>query len=195
MYTDIPRKDVINKTNNNNTRICSFDIENMYTDIPREDVINKTNNILKNNIEIEARTRKEIIYIMRTIMRLSYFQFDLQYYEQTEGLAMGAPISVIIAEIFIQYLEHKYIDPIFRTREIIAYYRYIDDILIIYDQHKTNIGQTLEEFNNIQPSIKFTSEKEQEKINYLDITIHIKKQKIRIFNIQKTNAGRHHNTH
>jgi hypothetical protein len=30
-----------------------------------------------------------------------------------------------------------------------AYYRYVDNILIIFVQHKTNIEQTLEEFNNI----------------------------------------------
>jgi DNA-directed RNA polymerase subunit L len=46
----------------------------------------------------------------------------------------------------------------------------------MYDQNKTNIEQILNEFNNIQPSIKFTIEKEQHtKINYLDITIHRKK--------------------
>jgi hypothetical protein len=59
-------------------------------------------------------------------------------------------------------MEHKYMYPILRTGEIVAYYRYVDDILIIYDQHKTNIEQTLEEFNNIQPAIKFTTEKEKQ---------------------------------
>jgi hypothetical protein len=89
--------------------------------------------------------------------------------------ALGAPISAILAKVFIQYMEHKYIYPVLRTREIMAYYRYMYDILIIYDQRKTNIQQILEEFNNMQPTIKFTIEKEQkEKINYLDITIHRK---------------------
>jgi hypothetical protein len=131
----------------------------MYKNIPRKEIINITNNILENNIEIEVSTWKEIIHIMRTIIKQNYFQFDQQYYEQTEGLAMGAPISAILAEIFIQYMEHKYIYQILRTREIVAYYRYVDDILIIYDQHKTNIEQTLEEFNNIQPTIKRTKGK------------------------------------
>jgi hypothetical protein len=40
-----------------------------------------------------------------------------------------------------------------------------------YEQNK-NIEQTLNEFNNTPLSIKFTTEKEYEKINYLDITIH-----------------------
>jgi hypothetical protein len=38
---------------NSNTRICSFDIENMYRNILRKEVINITNNILENNVEIK----------------------------------------------------------------------------------------------------------------------------------------------
>jgi hypothetical protein len=113
-------------------------------------------------------------------MEENYFQlYQKYYYIQTEGLAMGAPISAKLAEIFIQHIEHKHLYPILKTQEIIAYYKYVDNILIIYDQSKTNIAQTLNEFNNIQPSIKFTIEKEQhEKINYSDITIHRKGKRL-----------------
>jgi hypothetical protein len=48
-------------------------------------------------------------------MRQNYFQFDQEYYEQTEGLTMGAPVSAILAEIFTQYMEHKYI-PNFKNK-------------------------------------------------------------------------------
>jgi hypothetical protein len=90
---------------------------------------------------------------------------------------MGAPTSAILAETFIQHMEHEHIYPILKTQEIIAYCRYVDDI--IYDQDKTNIEQSLREFINIQPSVKFTIEREQhEIINYLDITIHRKDKKL-----------------
>jgi hypothetical protein len=78
-------------------------------------------------------------------------------------------------------MEHEHIYPILKAQKTIAYYRYD----IIYDQNKTNIEQTLNEFNNIKPFIKFTTEKEQhEKINYLDITIHQKNKKLE-FSIQR----------
>jgi hypothetical protein len=55
----------------------------------------------------------------------------------------------------------------------------VDDILIVYDRQKTIIEKTLEEFNNMQPTIKFTIEKEQkEKINYLYITIQRKNERL-----------------
>jgi hypothetical protein len=74
---------------------------------------------------------------------------------------MGAPTSAILAEIFIQHMEHKHIYPILNTLGIIAYYKYVDDILKLYDQNKTNIEPTLKEFNNMQPTIKISIEKEQ----------------------------------
>ena len=42
----------------------------------------------------------------------------------------------------------------------------------MYIDDKTNIYRVLEDFNNLVPSMKFTSEKEQNnKINFLHITI------------------------
>jgi hypothetical protein len=89
---------------------------------------------------------------------------------------MGAPISSILAEICIQHMEHTQIYPILIEQQIIAYIRYVDDILIIvYDHNKTNIDHTLNEFNKLQQTINFTIEKEQqESINFLNIGIHRK---------------------
>jgi hypothetical protein len=68
-------------------------------------------------------------------MEQNYSQFDHQYYKQSDGLAMGAPTS-ILAETYIH--EHKQMYPILIKQQIIAYIRYINDILMIYDQNKTN---------------------------------------------------------
>jgi hypothetical protein len=71
----------------------------------------------------------------------NYFQFNEKYYEQTEGVAMGAPTSVILAEVYIQHMEHKQLYPILTRYQIMGYFRYVDDILIIYNQNKTNIHE------------------------------------------------------
>jgi hypothetical protein len=90
---------------------------------------------------------------------------------------MGAPTSAILAEVFLQYLEHTQIVDILKKHQIIDYYRYVDDILIIYKPQKTNISNTLNEFNAMHHKIKFTMEQQsQNMLNYLDliITIHDK---------------------
>jgi hypothetical protein len=106
-------------------------LQHVSTQLGHPQVTHYYKELLENNIEIETNTREEIIFIMGIIMKQNYFQFDQQYYEQIEGLAMGAPISAILAEVFIQYMEHKYIYPVLRTRKILSYYRYMDDIPIV----------------------------------------------------------------
>jgi hypothetical protein len=95
-----------------------------------------------------------------------------QYYIQNEGLAMGAPTSAILAEVCIQHLEHTSIADILSKHQIMDYYRYVGDILIIYNAQKTNIINTLHDFNAVHPKLKFTMEQQtQNRLNYLDLMI------------------------
>jgi hypothetical protein len=106
------------------------------------------------------------------ILEQNYVEHNGKWFKQNAGLAMGAPTSAILAEVFIQYLEHTTICDILMKHQIIDYYRYVDDILIIYSSHKTHIENTMYEFNNIHPNIKFTMEKETNNtINFLDLSI------------------------
>jgi hypothetical protein len=62
---------------------------------------------------------------------------------------MGDPTLSILAETYIQHMEHTQTYPILIKQPIIAYFRYVVDILIIYDQNKTSIDHTLNEFNKL----------------------------------------------
>jgi hypothetical protein len=85
---------------------------------------------------------------------------------------MEAPTSALLAEVFIQHLEHTEIMNILQKSQIIDYHRYVDDILIIYNSHITNIDDILNKFNCMHHKIKFTIEKEESsKINFLDLCI------------------------
>jgi hypothetical protein len=85
---------------------------------------------------------------------------------------MGAPTSAILAEIFLQHQEHKHIINLLQKHNIIDYYRYVDDILIIYNEDNTDIDHTLKDFNSIHPNIQYTIEKQTDNtLNYLDISI------------------------
>jgi hypothetical protein len=65
---------------------------------------------------------------------------------------MAAPMLAILAETFMQYLEHTVISKILNKHQILDYYRYVDNILIIYNTHNTNIENTSEELNTIHPN-------------------------------------------
>ena len=51
---------------------------------------------------------------------------------------MGSPISSTMAEVYLQYIEEMYIKQWLDSKKIVYYKRYVDDILIIYDQNRTN---------------------------------------------------------
>lgn len=86
-----------------------------------------------------------------------------------EGLA---PTSNILAKVYIQHTEQKQLYPISKEGQIIGYFRYKDNSLIIYNWNKTNVGETLTEFNKQSTSIKFIIKKEQHNsISFLNSTI------------------------
>jgi long-subunit acyl-CoA synthetase (AMP-forming) len=80
--------------------------------------------------------------------------------------------KLFVLNCISQHLEHTSIANILRKHQIIDYYRYVDDIVIVYDEQEASINNMLKIFNAIHPKFKFTIEQQtQNKINYLDLTI------------------------
>ena len=83
-----------------------------------------------------------IIKITTTITQQNYFIFNNKYCTRPEGLPIGSPISSILAEIFIHYIEQTLIlneENNKYANKIIYLYIYVDDILLL---HNGNSRQT-----------------------------------------------------
>jgi hypothetical protein len=92
---------------------------------------------------------------------------------------MGAPSSAIIAETYLQNLEHNQIYNLLKKYKITGYFRYVDDIMIVYDKNKTHINTIITEFKTKLPTINFTVEKEKnQKLHFLDLIIHREHNKL-----------------
>ena len=86
---------------------------------------------------------------------------------------MGAPSPGLIAEMFLQHIEHLHMAHLTHRHRIINYCGYVDDILLIFNSNHTNIQVILDDFNTLNPKLHFTVEAERDHtINYLDISIH-----------------------
>jgi hypothetical protein len=106
-----------------------------------------------------------------------YFQFQDTLYIQKDGLVKGAPTSSLFSEIYLQHIENTKIVDILIQHQIIGYFRYVDDMLIVLKKDTTDIYDILNRFNNIMPAMKFTIEEEKgNKINFLDTCITIIKK-------------------
>jgi hypothetical protein len=120
---------------NQKLRLASFNISSMYTNIPTEELIKIINTACQNN-NIEDNLTRNIIKLSKIIIDQNYFQFLDKTYVQTEGLAMGAPTSSIFSELYLQFLKNSTIYNFLLNYDIKGYFRYFDDILIIYDEGK-----------------------------------------------------------
>jgi hypothetical protein len=123
-------KDLSEIPYNPDLRIASLDIYNMHTNIPTKDLLNTIENTCKNN-GLESTVKQEILRLTRMIITQNYFRFQNTTYTQKNGLAMGAPSSSILSEIYLQFTENTKIFEILKNFIIEGYYRYVDDILII----------------------------------------------------------------
>jgi hypothetical protein len=86
---------------------------------------------------------------------------------------MGVPTSPLLSGIYLQFLEHNNIYKILIEQNIIAYFRFVDDILIVYNTKHTDIDNILHSFNQLHPLLLFTLRHETGgNINFLDLTVH-----------------------
>jgi hypothetical protein len=165
------KNDLLEIPYDQNLKFASFDITNMYSNLPINELI-KTVDIMSDKQGIGDELKHEKMKISQIIIKQNYFQFQNTLYIQEERLVIGGPTSSIFPEIYIQYIENKTISDILLKYHIVRYFRYVDDILIVYNKDTTNIYDVFSVFNNIIPTVKFTIEEEKEnKINFLEITI------------------------
>ncbi len=164
-------ENLINTQISSDTKLYSFDITNMYTNIPVDNTINLIENTLNNKKESRIYI-KQITNILHTILKQNYFEYNNKIYQQTDGLAMGAPTSAIISETFLQEIDKSIINIIKENDPHGIYYRYVDDAIYISQNSGININKITQEINKIHNKIKFTVEEEtNNKLNYLDLTI------------------------
>ena len=121
---------------------------------------------------VDENTKLALIKLTKTLLDQNYFRSENTTYLQPEGLAMGAPTSSVFSEFYLQHLENHKIYNLLLSHKVEGYFRYVDDILIVYNEDNTNIDILLDHFNNLTPKLKFTIEKENNRqINFMDVAI------------------------
>jgi hypothetical protein len=153
-----------------NQRLITYDIKDLYVNIPINEVIQIIHNSLGCQTPQDKTT--QIIKLTRTILSQNYFMFHNKIHYTNKGVAMGSPISNIIAEIFLQHYKNTYIKQALDKHYIQYYTRFVDDILIIYDNSKITHEQITQQFNQLHTNLTFNPSQEIKKtVNFLDLQI------------------------
>ena len=73
--------------------LSSYDVSALFTSVPIDPALNIIKDLLDKDTTLEF------------CLRNTYFSFQDQFYEQVEGAAMGSPVSPIVANLYMEYLE------------------------------------------------------------------------------------------
>ena len=123
-----------------------------------------------NKNKINKDTIAQAALMLDTILIQNYLKFNNKFFQPHKGVAMGSPISGLVAEIFLQH--HKLLKSIIDIKKIIFYNRYVDDVIIIYDERLTNSNEILNYMDNIHPELHFkVTDEENNNISFLDLLI------------------------
>lgn len=102
--------------------------------------------------------RGDFIQFVSLCVRFGTFIFEGEEYVQHKSLAMGSPLSAVMACLYMETLEA---DSYFRILgKGSVWLRYIDDILAVV-RSGTDIDNKLRLLNNVNRDIQFTIEREQ----------------------------------
>ena len=77
--------------------MVSFDIVSPFTNVPVEETL----------ILLRQHFKDDVLALYKHVLTSTYFCVDGQLYEQTDGVAMGSPLSPVIANFYMEEFEKK----------------------------------------------------------------------------------------
>ena len=76
--------------------LSSYDVSALFTSVPIDPSLNIIKDLLEKDHTLKERTVMEvsdIILLLEVCLKITYFSFQDQFYEQVEGAAMGSPVT------------------------------------------------------------------------------------------------------
>ena len=151
----------------------SYDVTSLYTNVPVQETIDLTlSKLFTNDDQLVLGLNKEQY---KRLLELStaetYFMFNDEIYQQTDGLSMGSPVAPALANIFMSVLEQNFMNQCPAVCKPLFYKRYMDDTFVLF-ANSEKAAHLKNYINSRHPNIQFTMDKEQNcTLPFLDINV------------------------
>ena len=93
--------------------LVSFDVTALFTSVPVDKSLEIIFDLLTKDSTLSQRTTlnpAQVRDLLAICLKSTYFQYNQTIYSQTEGAAMGSPVSPIVANLFMEWFEVQAID-------------------------------------------------------------------------------------
>ena len=119
--------------------LVSYDVTSLFTNIPLQETIDIAINLIFNHNPNLNITRKELKKLFLFATSQTHFMFNSKFYNQIDGVAMGSPLAPVLANIFMDFHESKWLNE-YNLRKLKLYLRYVDDILAAFNNEQDSLN-------------------------------------------------------
>ena len=137
--------------------LVSFDVSSLFTNVPVDEAISVICGRLREDETLGDRTilsPEQIAELLEMCLKSTYFSYGGSSYEQKEGVAMGSPVSAVVANLYMEFFEELALETALTRHRL--WKRYVDDTFCILRKGSTE--EVLHHLNGVKPTIKFTVE-------------------------------------
>ncbi len=141
-------------------KLASFEVKVLFTSVPVQWAMEAVIKVVdKVNENVLPMGKEDYIKLVSLCMRFGCFTFDGQECVQHKGLAMGFPLSAVMASLFMELLEEE--EFIWIMGRGLLWFRYVDDTLVVVWK-STDVENKVSMLNCVNEYIQFTVEEETE---------------------------------
>ena len=162
-----------------------MDVVSLYPNISHQEGISACEKALEQR-KVKSIPSSYITKLISFILTSNTMRFLDNYYHQIKGTAIGTPMAVNYANLFMSAFEDQMIDAYRKKHGCVplSWVRYIDDIFFLWNDDIESLNKFLafcnsySENNGYQSNIKFTAEYSKTEVAFLDTKIKIVDGKI-----------------
>ena len=148
--------------------LVTLDVSSLFTNIPHKDGIQACSDFLDRRVNPTIQTTR-LCDLIRMILTNNTFTFNGQHYRQIKGTAMGTKMAPSYPNLFMGKFEENALASATHSRLI--WWRYIDDIFLLWTQGEDQLNSFITYLNNLHPTIKFRSSFSYSEIPFLDVNV------------------------
>ena len=108
--------------------LSCYDVSALFTSVPVDPALNIIKDLLEKDHTLKERTVMEvsdIILLLEFCLKNTYFSFQDLFYEQVEVQPGVPPVSPIVANLYMEYLEQKALSTAPNPSR--SWHRFVDD--------------------------------------------------------------------
>lgn len=149
--------------------LCTFDVRSLYTNVPIEEGLRRVSRAFLRNPD-PRRPDNTIIDLLRISLEHNDFCFADSLWLQTSGVAMGKAFGGAFAGLYLGEWEHQALHTTPLSPRV--WYRFQDDIFLIWDHGLDTLHQFLNHLNSLDSHIQVDMSFHSSSIRFLDLDIY-----------------------